>query len=225
MPAPEPPVAAVGRPGDQGHKTGRDTSHIVAPLRRIGVFGGTFDPPHVGHLVIAVNVRHALALDVVLLVVANVPWQKVGAREVTGAADRLALVEAAVGDVAGLEVSDVEIERGGPSYTADTLAALHERQPGAELFVIVGSDAAAGLPTWERVDEVRELATIVVVERPGAPAAHPMPGFRWCSVEAPHLEVSSTDLRARVADGRPLDYLVPDAVLDVIAERGLYRAA
>ncbi len=188
---------------------------------RIGVFGGTFDPIHVGHLVTAVNVRHVLDLDRVLLVVANDPWQKADL-PVTPAADRLAMVEAAVGDVAGLEVSDVEIDHGGVSYTADTLATLRRRQPGAELFLLLGSDAAAGLATWERVEEVRDLATLVVVTRPGCDDAAPPPGWDHHYVEVPRLEVSSTDLRARFADGRPLDWLVTDAVVHVIRQRGLY---
>jgi nicotinate-nucleotide adenylyltransferase len=188
---------------------------------RIGVFGGTFDPPHVGHLVTAVNVRHALALDVVLLVVANEPWQKVGARIVTPAADRLAMVRAAVGEVDGIEASAIEIERGGPSYTADTLAELARRHPGAALFLVLGSDAAAGLSTWDRVDQVRRMATVVVVDRPGG-ATPALDGWRCERVEVPRLEVSSTDLRARVADGRPLDYLISPAVIDCIRGRGLY---
>lgn len=192
-------------------------------MRRIGVFGGTFDPPHVGHLVTAVNVRHALDLDLVLLVVANDPWQKSGAREVSPAADRLAMVEAAVGDVEGIEASDVEIRRGGTSYTADTLADLRQAEPGAELHLILGSDAAAGLPTWERAEEVRDSATVVVVTRPGAEEGHPPDGWSWVSVESPRLEVSSTDLRARVGDGRPLDYLLTPAVIACIEDRALYR--
>jgi nicotinate-nucleotide adenylyltransferase len=190
---------------------------------RIGVFGGTFDPPHVGHLVTAVNVRHALALDVVLLVVANDPWQKSGRREVSPAADRLALVEAAVGDVEGLEASAIELHRGGTSYTADTLAQLADEHPGASLYLVLGSDAAAGLPTWERADEVRAMAKVVVVTRPGAEEGAPPPGWDWRGVETPRLEVSSTDLRARVADGRPLDYLLTPAVIACIEARGLYR--
>lgn len=202
--------------------TGR--SNIVARMAaRVGVFGGTFDPPHVGHLVTAVNVRHALALDTVLLVVANVPWQKVGTRTISPAADRLAMVEAAVGDVAGLDASAMEIERGGHSYTADTLAALHDAHPDAELFVVLGADAAVGLETWERADEVRRLAELVVVERPGEPPPAAPAGWRWTHVEVPRLEVSSTDLRDRVADGRPLDYLLPPAVISCIRERRLYR--
>jgi nicotinate-nucleotide adenylyltransferase len=190
--------------------------------RRIGVFGGTFDPPHVGHLVTAVNVRHALDLNVVLLMVANVPWQKEGSRSITPALDRLAMVEAAVADVPGLEAGRMEIDAGGPSFTADTLATLAEREPGAELFTIVGDDAAAGLTTWERYEEVVAHARMVVVDRPGE--AVRLPGdIDWIHVEVPRLEVSSTDLRARFTDGRPLDYLITEAVLDVIEERKLYQ--
>jgi nicotinate-nucleotide adenylyltransferase len=189
----------------------------------MGIFGGTFDPPHVGHLVTAVNVRHALDLDAVLLVVANDPWQKSGDRRVTPAVDRLAMVEAAVGDVEGLEASDIELRRGGTSYTADTLAELRAAHPDVELFLILGSDAAAGLPTWERADEVRTGATIVVVTRPGAEQGAPPDGWSWTSVETPRLEVSSTDLRRRVTDGRPLDYLLTPAVIACIEARGLYR--
>ena len=191
---------------------------------RLGIFGGTFDPPHVGHLVTAVNVRHELALDRVLLVVNDRPWQKLGTRDITPAGDRFAMVEAAVGTVAGLEASRLEIDRGGLSFTADTLHQLRADDPGCELFVVLGSDAAVGLPTWERADEVRHLATIVVVERPGAREAQPPPGWSWQRVEVPRLEVSSTDLRARIADGRPLDYLLTPDVISVVHQRGLYRA-
>ena len=190
--------------------------------RRLGLFGGTFDPPHVGHLVTAVNVRHALELDVVMLMVANVPWQKEGSRSITPALDRLAMVEAAVADVPGLEAGRLEIELGGPSFTADTLAALAAREPGVVLFTIVGDDAAAGLATWERHGEVVDRSSLVVVDRPGEPVELD-DDVPWIRVEVPRLEVSSTDLRARFVDGRPLDYLVTDPVLHVIAERGLYR--
>jgi nicotinate-nucleotide adenylyltransferase len=193
------------------------------PLR-IGLFGGTFDPPHVGHLVTAVNVRHALALDAVVLMVSNSPWQKEGTREISAAEDRFAMVEAAVADVKGLVAGDAEIRRGGSSFTADTLAGMVEEYPGAELFTIVGDDAASGLTTWERHQEVVTQSRLVVVDRPGAPVELPAE-FDWLRVEVPRLEVSSTDLRARVRDGRPLDYLVTEPVLDIIAMRKLYRIA
>jgi len=195
----------------------------VTPTR-IGLFGGTFDPPHVGHLVTAVNVRHALELDLVILMVANDPWQKSTARHVTTAEDRFAMVEAAVADVDGIVAGRHEIDRGGPSFTADTLAQLAVEHPDAQLFTIVGDDAASSLPTWERADDVAARSTLVVVDRPGVQVDLPM-DFAWVRVESPRLEVSSTDLRARFSDGRPLDYLVTPAVLHVITSRGLYGVA
>jgi len=192
---------------------------------RIGVFGGTFDPPHVGHLVVAVNARHALHLDRVLLVVAHDPWQKSQTRALSSAEDRYAMVQAAVAGVDGLEASRIELDRGGVSYTADTLAALRDEDSSRALFLIVGSDAASGLPTWERGDEVLKLATVVVVNRPGAEEGKPPKGWSWEGLVTPRLEVSSTDLRARFADGRPLDYLLTTAVIECIRARGLYRSA
>lgn len=194
---------------------------------RIGVLGGTFDPIHVGHLVAAVNSRHDLGLDRVVLMVANVPWQKAGLRRVTPAADRLAMVKAAVGGVPGVEASSLEIERGGPSYTADTVSQLHDLHPGVELFVIVGWDVSAELATWERLGEIRDLATLVVVNRPGTPPPVGLveQGWRVEEVSVPNLEISSTDLRARAASGRPLDYLVPEGAVRVIRERGLYSVS
>ena len=194
---------------------------------RIGIFGGTFDPVHVGHLVAAVNARHSLGLDTVQLVVANEPWQKVGSRLVTPARDRLAVVEAAVADTVGIEASALEVERGGVSYTADTVAALAAIHPGAELFLIVGADVVEGLPTWERLEEVRDAVTLVVVNRPGTKEAElgpggPLAGWTAVSIEVPALEISSTDLRERAATGRPLDYLVPGEAIRAIRERGLY---
>jgi nicotinate-nucleotide adenylyltransferase len=191
---------------------------------RIGVFGGTFDPIHVGHLVAAVNARHALALDRVVMMVANVPWQKADSRAVSTAADRLALVEAAVGDVPGLEAGSLEIERGGESYTADTLAELARRGPSDELFLIVGWDVVPALTTWERWEEVQELATLVVVNRPGSPAPRALAEAGWKveEVTVPNLEISSSDLRQRAVDGRPLDFLIPEAAVRCIRARGMY---
>jgi len=190
--------------------------------RRTGVLGGTFDPPHIGHLLAAVNVRHALQLDEVLLVVAHDPWQKTAQRPVTPAEDRLALVTAAVEGLEGLVASDIELRRGGPSYMVDTLAELAAADPQGERFLIVGSDAAAGLLTWDRAEQLPELATIVLVDRPGILCDAPPAGWPLRRVEIPRVEVASTDLRQRVADGRPLDLLVPAEVWSVIRDRRLY---
>lgn len=190
---------------------------------RLGVLGGTFDPPHIGHLVVAVNVRAALGLDRVVLVVANEPWQKVGSRAITPAPDRLAMVEAAVADLDGVEASAIEIDRGGPSYTVDTLEELRAADPAGHRYLIVGSDAAGGLSTWERPDELPALATLALVDRPGVAAAPPPPGWSVERVEVPRLEVSSTDLRDRAARGAPLDLLTPPGVMGYIARRGTYR--
>ncbi|MDQ4096417.1 MAG: nicotinate-nucleotide adenylyltransferase [Actinomycetota bacterium] len=197
---------------------------------RLGIFGGTFDPIHVGHLVAAVNARCALRLDRVLLVVANQPWQK-SERRLTPAEDRYAMVAAAVGEpgarAAGLEASRLEIDRGGESYTADTLEQLAGEGEGGggggrKLFLIVGTDVANQLETWERPEVVQRLATLVVVDRPGAPDPVLGTGWRVERVAIPHLDISASDLRARAAAGQPLDWLVPSATIACIRERGLY---
>lgn len=190
---------------------------------RVGVLGGTFDPPHNAHLVVATWVRAALDLDVVLLVVAGEPWQKVGHRAVTPAADRLALVAALCEGVAGVEACDVELRRSGPTYTADTLAEL--AAPGRELYLLLGHDAAAGLPTWRRVEEVQARCTPVLVDRPGAGHERLPEGWAWQRVAVPQLDISSTLLRERLAAGLPVDGLVPPGVISCIAARGLYGGA
>jgi nicotinate-nucleotide adenylyltransferase len=189
---------------------------------RIGVLGGTFDPVHVGHLVAAGDARWALKLDRVLLVVAGDPWQKRG-QVVASARDRLALAEAAVAEVDGIEASPVEVDRSGPSVTADTLEEL--AAPGREFFLLLGADAVANMPTWRRLEETRHLATIVVIERAGdAHAEPPGGGWRYERLSIPRLDVSSSDIRRRLAAGRPVDGLVPVPVIREIRARGLYTA-
>ena len=187
------------------------------------MLGGTFDPIHIGHLVAASDTRDALDLDRVLLVVANQPWQKAGTRQITPAGDRLALVEACVADVDGLEASSIEIDRGGESYTVDTTRDLAERHPGAELFLIVGADVVDDLHTWVRHDELRELCDLVVVNRPGSDVTEP-DGWRVHRVEIPALDVSGSAIRQRVAEGRPIDFLVPPGGVHCIRERRLYAS-
>lgn len=207
----------------QGGTVDPGSDHDGGRRPRIGVFGGTFDPPHIGHLVAAVNVKFSLDLDEVHLVVANVPWQKTGSRALSPADDRLAMVRSAVDGVDGLVASDIELRRGGDSYSADTLAEMTRQRPEAIYFLVVGVDAAVGMPTWTRVEEVLRMATVVVVDRPGVGMLELPPGWRAERVEIPRLEVSSTDVRARVRDGRPLDYLLTPGVISCIRERGLYR--
>ncbi len=189
---------------------------------RLGVLGGTFDPPHLGHLIVADQVLHALSLSEVILVPANEPWQKVGVRKITPAAKRLAMTRAAVGDSAGLSVSGVELEIGGPSYTSVTLDALAERRDADEWLVIVGADAAAGLDSWHNTERLREQATIVVVNRPGADFQPPT-GWSWELVEIPSVAISGTGLRRRVAQGNSIRFLTPEPVIDHIGEWNLYR--
>ena len=189
---------------------------------RIGVLGGTFDPPHFGHLAVALEVQHRLRLSVVLLVVANDPWQKSALHPVTPAPARLEMVRAAVSDLEGVEASALEIDRGGESYMADTLSELASLHPGAELMLVVGSDIAQSLDTWKRPAELRELATTVVVDRAGRSGGRPPPGWPAQVVEGPALDISSCDIRSRFADGRPVEALVPRAVSDVVRSRGLY---
>ena len=189
---------------------------------RIGVLGGTFNPPHFGHLGAALEVRHRLRLETVLFVVANDPWQKSALQSVTPAALRLEMVRAAVSGIEGLEASALEIDRGGESYTADTLAELSVAYPYAELMLVLGSDAAHGLDTWKRPAELQARATTVVVDRAGRSGGRPPEGWPAVVVEAPALDISSCDIRARFADGRPVEALVPRAVVDLARSRGLY---
>ena len=195
---------------------------------RIGLLGGTFDPPHLGHLAAATAAREVLELDRVVLVVANDPWQKTGGDGpiVSGVRVRLAMVRAAVAgrdDLAPwLEVDDLEVRRGGPSYTADTVAEYAADHPGAELFVLVGSDVAPGLDGWVRPDEVRERATIVVMERPGHEGGRPPVGWDHQVLDGSFPDLAGQDLRALVASGGDPTDAVPAGVAELIDEHGLY---
>lgn len=195
------------------------------PAERVGILGGTFDPIHVGHLVAATWAREALALDRVLLVVANEPWQKTGHRKVTPAEDRLAVVAAAVEGVPGLEPCRVEIDRGGPSYTIDTVRELTDRYHGTRFFLIVGADVAAELDTWHDVGELAGLVTLVIVDRGGVDRGGDPPGWRIERLPIPALDVSSSELRDRLAAGRSVAFLVPDPAILCIGRLGLYAGA
>jgi nicotinate-nucleotide adenylyltransferase len=189
---------------------------------RLGVLGGTFDPVHIGHIVAAVDVRAELGLDRVLLVPAGDPWQKRG-QVVATPAQRFEMVELAARGLDGVEVSRVEIDAPGPSVTADTLERL--QAPGVELHLLLGADAVANMGTWRRLEETRDLAAIVVVERAGEHAVPPGPGWRFEHVTIPRLDVSSSEIRRRVGAGLPIDGLTPPLVAQYIRDHALYTLA
>jgi nicotinate-nucleotide adenylyltransferase len=183
----------------------------------VGIFGGTFDPVHVGHLAIARAALDSAGLDRVIFVPARrSPLKTTG--PVAGEADRLAMLEYAVKDESRFAVSSVELERAGPSFTVDTLEALKGE---GELALILGSDALADLPKWRSPERIRELATLLVARRPGAPEPDARSGAR--AFDAPCLDISSRELRQRASRGLSLRYLVPDDVWRHIERKGLYR--
>ena len=215
-------VTALRRPTAISFFADRTLSRMPPVRRGLGILGGTFDPPHIGHIAAAVEVRSALHLDRVLLMVANDPWQKTGTRSLSAASDRLAMVRAAVGDCEGLEASSLEIDRGGVTYTIDTLQFLRASAPDQHLFLIVGSDAATNLHTWHRHEELQDLATLVIVDRDGDDDAEPPSGWSALRVPIPRLDISSSELRDRVRSGRPLAPFLDGPVINEIRSRGLY---
>jgi nicotinate-nucleotide adenylyltransferase len=196
----------------------------VAP-RRLGVLGGTFDPIHHGHLACASEVAFLLGLDEVVFVPTGQPWQK-EAMQVSPAEDRYAMTVAATERDERFSVSRVDIDRDGVTYTRDTLRDLRSERGDVDLYFILGADALALVPTWRYAEDVFELATFVGVGRPGYAAdASSFPPGAVTLVEAPLLDISGSDCRSRVARGAPISYLVPDPVVDYIADRGLYAGA
>ena len=197
---------------------------------RVGVLGGTFDPPHLAHLVLAAAARRALALDRVVLVPAGDPWRKAD-RDVTPARTRLRLVEAAAESLPWAEVSAVEVERAGPTYTLETFEELAAAEPDAAWWFLLGEDALADLPHWHEPEQLVEAVRFGLAQLPAsAPAASSLeavPGLaeRVDLIPMPALDVSASDLRARVARGEPTGPLLPTAVRAVIDELGLYRPA
>ena len=196
---------------------------------RIGVLGGTFDPIHLGHLIIAEEARDRLDLEEVCFVPARDPWMKAG-QPLTSGHDRLSMARLAMEDNPFFRVSTLELERPGPSYTVDTLRELQEDYgPEAQLFFILGSDAFARFDEWEDPEGILGLATLVVVDRPGATASAEAIDQQVGNagsverVRGVHLEISAKDIRRRVAAGASIRYLVPEPVERYIYARGLYR--
>ena len=186
---------------------------------RIGLFGGAFNPPHVGHLICAQDAHSQLGLDVVV-------WMPVGQAphrvipQDPGAEVRWQMCDYAIAADQRFGLSRVEIERHGPSYTVDTLRELTERSPGDEIVLILGADQAAALPTWHEPEEVKRLATIAVAARAGSER---LEGFEF--FDMPRIDVSSTLVRERAAAGKPIRYLVPDKVANFIGAQSLYGAS
>ena len=190
-------------------------------MTRLGVMGGTFDPIHNGHLVAASEVAAALNLDEVLFVPTGEPWQK---SEVTPTSDRYLMTEIATAANPRFKVSTIDIDRNGPTYTVDTLRDLRKAHPDAELFFITGADAISSIAGWKDVEELWTLANFVAVTRPGHKLDLPdAPTGVIQVLEIPALSISSTDIRERVAAGKPIWYLVPDGIVQFIAKHGLYR--
>jgi nicotinate-nucleotide adenylyltransferase len=213
---------------------------LVTPDLRggIGVFGGTFDPIHIAHLAVAEAARDTLGLDRVLFIPAGQPPHKAG-RRISSAADRHAMVQAAIAGNDRFVASTIEMERAGPSYTVDTLRALQTRPDALDgredghppLVLILSAEAFLELPTWHEPEAVLELAALAVAPRDGYPDAGPaflaehFPGIsvRAVFLDGPRLRLSASDLRADAAAGRSIRYLVPDAVADYIGDHALYR--
>lgn len=190
---------------------------------RIGVLGGTFDPVHLGHLAAARAAAAALELDRVILVPAGDPYHRDA--PVASGEDRLAMIDAAIADDALLATSRVDLDRAGPTYTIDMLRDLRAVHPNDELVLLLGSDALAALPAWREPRAITELATIAAFARPGQELQRPdLPGA-FVLLPFEPLPISSTQVRAAIADGRPIDGLVPTPVAAIIRERRLYGAS
>jgi nicotinate-nucleotide adenylyltransferase len=191
--------------------------------QRIGIMGGTFDPIHHGHLVAASEVASLFELDEVIFVPTGEPWQK-AQRQVSPAEHRYLMAVIATASNPRFWVSRVDIDRGGPTYTVDTIRDIAAQRPDADLFFITGADALAQILSWKDGDQAIRLATFIGVNRPGYElTADHLPTDSVTLLDVPAMAISSTDCRARVRSGHPVWYLVPDGVVQYISKHGLYR--
>jgi nicotinate-nucleotide adenylyltransferase len=189
---------------------------------RVGVFGGSFDPVHIGHLVVAECARDALSLAHVLLIPARVPPHKPD-RVLASAEHRAEMLRRAAAGNAAFEICRIELDAPGPSYTVTTLRSLRQHYGDAvELFLILGQDSLRELPTWQEPHALRQLARLAVAPRPGV-LHEPPPEV--AVIPSPEVAVSASDIRARVAEGRSIRYIVPDDVREYIHQHGLYRVS
>lgn len=189
-------------------------------VQRLGIFGGTFDPPHTGHLIVAADAFERLGLDRLLFIPTAIPPHK-RAGAVATPDQRMRMLAAAIAGDPRFSVDDVEISRGGTSYTVDTLRELKRREPESELFLLLGVDQYRMFDTWREPATVSQLATLCVMERAGE-TVRLTPSFRARTLEVTRVDISSTDLRRRIADGVSIRYFVPDPVLDIIRIESIY---
>jgi nicotinate-nucleotide adenylyltransferase len=198
---------------------------------RLGIFGGTFDPPHLGHLILAAEARSQLQLDRLLWVLTPYPPHKQN-QSVSSLEQRLALVEAALAPDISFDLSRVEIDRPGPHYAADTIELLIQEYPDAGIYYLIGGDSLHDLPTWHEPQRfLGQIAGLGVMRRPGdyinpTVLERALPGIdhKLLMIHAPLMEISSSELRQRIASGKPFRYYLPPAVYDLIVERGYYRS-
>lgn len=239
-----PPASVAARlsPGAKGGTIGgleyprlydRRQAAISTRHMRLGLLGGTFDPVHLGHLLVAESCREQLRLDEVWFIPAAVPPHK-QQQALTPGATRVEMLKLAIGGHEAFRVSEIELNRGGVSYTVDTLEFVRAERPDAELFLLLGADSLADLPTWREPQQICRLATIATVGRPGAPELNYSPlaefvepakltAIKNSRVEMPPIGISSRDLRLRAAEGRSLRYQVPRAVEQYVLANRLYR--
>jgi nicotinate-nucleotide adenylyltransferase len=191
---------------------------------RIGVFGGTFNPPHIGHLIVAESAKEALSLDTVLFIPCASPPHK-SSRSLADAECRLEMVKLAISGNSSFQASDIEIQRGGRSYTIDTLRALTAMYPRAQLYLLIGIDNLLELHTWKQPDEIFGLAEVVSVNRPGFEPADVRKDYlrRVTSLRYPNIDISSSEIRRKAKMGKSIKYLVPSAVESYILKHGAYR--
>jgi nicotinate-nucleotide adenylyltransferase len=189
---------------------------------RLGVMGGTFDPIHVGHLVTAEEALHQFELDEVVFVPTGRPWMKEHG-VVASPEHRYRMTEIGIAPEPRFSVSRLEVDRGGQTYTIDTLRALHDADPDRELSFITGADAMIEIMAWKEAEALFELASFIAATRPGYDVGAFAPREHVSVMEIPALAISSTDIRERVRDGRPIRFLVPDGVERYIEQEGLYR--
>ncbi len=202
-----------------------DISRETLPYTgRIGIFGGTFDPIHNAHLLLAECAREELGLDALVFMPASIPPHKRQGRMITPAECRLAMLRLAIQSNPCFSLCTYETDSQGVSYTVDTLRWLTAEHPDAEFMLLIGGDGARDFHAWNEPHEIARLASIAVWQRPGIESpAELMPGVRYCKVTAPLMEISSTDIRERVRSGLSIRYRLPDSVIDYIYQHGLYR--